>query len=173
MTSLRFKVLAMCIAVTVSVAVAPTFAAAPEPTLTSIATTTTTTTTTTTVPETPDARCPMWWATATTEGFTPELLPTLDRVLYRESRCDPTQLNAADPNGGSLGLTQVNRFWCLPSKYYPNGYLQTVGVLSDCDELYDPATNLRAAFALVSYSLSEGLEPWAQWWWVADATKND
>jgi hypothetical protein len=126
----------------------------------------TTTTTTTTVHVSPDAQCPMWWSLALSVGFTDEQMPTLDRIMYRESRCDPTQLNATDPNGGSISLTQINRFWCLPSRYYPSGYLQSVGVLDTCDDLYEPEINLRAALALVEYSESVGLSSWHQWAWL-------
>jgi hypothetical protein len=108
----------------------------------------------------------MWWSLALSVGFTDEQMPTLDRIMYRESRCDPTQLNATDPNGGSISLTQINRFWCLPSRYYPSGYLQTVGVLDTCDDLYEPEINLRAALALVAYSESVGLSSWHQWAWL-------
>jgi hypothetical protein len=125
-----------------------------------------TTTTTTTVHVSPDAQCPMWWSLALSVGFTAEQMPTLDRIMYRESRCDPTQLNAADPNGGSISLTQINMFWCLPSRYYPSGYLQSVGVLNTCDDLYEPEINLRAALALVAYSESVGLSSWHQWAWL-------
>jgi hypothetical protein len=136
-------------------------------------TTSTSTTSTTVVPAPPDARCPQWWATARAVGFDDTLLPILDRVINRESRCDPTQLNAKDPNGGSIGLTQINRFWCLPSKYYPNGYLQTMGVLTSCDQLFDPTINLRAALELVAYSRSVGLCAWKQWAWVETPCQND
>jgi hypothetical protein len=108
----------------------------------------------------------MWWSLARVVGFTDEQMPTLDRILFRESRCDETQLNSSDPNGGSVGLTQVNRFWCLPSRYYPDGYLQTMGVLTKCDDLYTPAINLRAALALVAYSRSVDLSDWHQWAWL-------
>lgn len=136
-------------------------------------TTSTSTTSTTVVHLPPDARCPQWWATARAVGFDDTLLPTLDRVINRESRCDPTQLNAQDPNGGSVGLTQINRFWCLPSKYYPNGYLQTMQILSTCDQLYEPLINLRAALELVAYSRSVGLCAWEQWAWVETPCQND
>jgi hypothetical protein len=125
-----------------------------------------TTTTTTTVHVSPDAQCPMWWSLALSVGFTAEQMPTLDRIIYRESRCDATQLNASDPNGGSISLTQINMFWCLPSRYYPSGYLQSVGVLNTCDDLYEPEINLRAALALVAYSESVGLSSWHQWAWL-------
>jgi hypothetical protein len=93
------------------------------------------------------------------------MLPALDKVLYVESRCDAAQHNATDPNGGSHGLTQINGFWCLPSRYYPLGYLQTHDVLTECADLYDPGTNLRAAYALVVYSVEAGVCAWHQWAW--------
>ena len=169
MTSRRLRLLAGITISLAAIAVTPTFADAPDQpqTVSTIAnTTTTSTTTTSTVPVSPDARCPMWWSLALSVGFTPEQMPTLDRIVHRESRCDETQLNASDPNGGSVGLTQVNRFWCLPSRYYPDGYLQTMGVLTDCDDLYTPEINLRAALALVEYSRSVGLSDWYQWAWL-------
>lgn len=141
-------------------------APASAPTATTAPPTTTAPSPTSTAPPAVMTRCPQWQAAALAAGFTLAHLPTLDRVIHRESRCDPTQLNAADPNGGSVGLTQINRFWCLPSRYYPDGYLQTVGALDDCAQLFDPAVNLSAALALVDYSRAAGLCGWSQWWWV-------
>jgi hypothetical protein len=135
-------------------------------TTTSTIANTTSTTMSSTVPIPPAARCPMWWSLAAAEGFTNDEMGTLDRIMFRESRCDPLQTNLHDPNTGSFGLTQINGFWCLPSRYYPNGYLQTVGVLSSCSDLYEPQTNLRAAFALVEYSRSVGIDQWSQWAWL-------
>lgn len=139
-----------------------TGARAPQPqTVSTIATTTTTittTTTTTTLPAHIYPECAGYLALATTLGWAAEHLPMLEVVMWRESRCQPHQLNALDPNGGSIGLTQVNRFWCLPSRYYPLGYLQTYGVLSTCEQLYEPAFNLVAALKIFDYS-----NGWAQW----------
>ena len=135
------------------------------PVTTSTVLTTTTTTTTTSIPH--DARCGQWWSLAREVGFTDSMLPTLDRIMYRESRCGlGSMYNAADPNGGSHGLTQVNGFWCQPSRYYPLGYLQTHGVLTSCADLYDPEIALRASLVLVQYSRSVGLCGWAQWAWL-------
>lgn len=108
----------------------------------------------------------MWWSLALSIGFTAEQMPILDRIMFVESRCDPMQVNETDPNGGSLSLTQINRFWCLPSRYYPDGYLQHIGVLTTCDDLFVPEINLRAALALVEYSRSVGLSDWYQWAWL-------
>jgi hypothetical protein len=155
----------------VIVAITPADADAPLAPASATTSTTTPTTTnapspTSTAPPAVMTRCPQWQAAALAAGFAPDHLPTLDHVIHRESRCDPTQLNAADPNGGSVGLTQINRFWCLPSRYYPDGYLQTVGVLDDCAQLFNPAVNLSAALALVDYSRAAGLCEWSQWAWV-------
>ena len=136
-------------------------------------TTSSSTTSTTVVLAPPDALCPQWWSTARAVGFDDTLLPTLDRIMYRESRCDTSQLNADDPNGGSVGLTQINRFWCLPSNYYPDGYLQTMGVLTSCDQLFDPTINLRAALELVAYSRSVGYCEWKQWAWLETPCQHD
>lgn len=174
MNRLRASVIATIVCVVALVAVSPSQSAAPPPipsTTIAAPVETTSTTTTTTMPIPPAARCSMWWSLAVDQGFTPEMLPTLDRVLYRESRCDPSQHNPTDPNGGSHGLAQVNGYWCLPSRWYPLGYLQTVGVLTTCVDLYEPAVNLRAALALVEYSRSVNLSDWSQWAWLDDAAQ--
>lgn len=164
------KIVAACIILATSwIAATPSASKAPEPSLATVVEVTTTTTTSTTTPASPlDAACGQWWSLARDVGFTSDEMSTLDRILYRESRCDTTQHNRTDPNGGSHGLTQINGFWCQPSRYYPLGYLQTVGVLRDCADLYDPVTNLRAAHALVAYSRSVGLCSWSQWAWLED-----
>lgn len=127
-------------------------------TTTSTTTTVAATTTTTTLPPHVHPECAEWLALALSLGWDTDNLAMLERVMWKESRCQPHQLNASDPNGGSLGLTQVNKFWCLPSRYYPNGYLQTYGVLNTCEDLYVPQTNLLAALAIFEYA-----EGWSQW----------
>lgn len=160
---------AICIAATVLlIAPRPSASIAPPPAVQQAVTPTTAATTTTTpvAPLPLDARCGKWWSLARQIGFTESMMPTLDRVIYRESRCDPSQHNPTDPNGGSHGLTQVNGFWCLPSRYYPLGYLQTIGVLDSCADLYKPRVSLRATMALINYSRGVGLCTWSQWAWL-------
>ena len=150
---------------------------APTPPTTS---TSTTVVTTTTVEPTPTTtansngrdsahnRCGQWWGLAQDIGWEAKDMPTLDYIMWRESRCDPTQHNTTLNADGStdIGLTQINdRSWCLPTRWYPEGYLQTVGVLTKvgCTELFDPAINLKAAKALYDYSKENngnGFEPW-------------
>lgn len=120
--------------------------------------------TTTLVRTSPDAHCSQWWQLATESGWDTEDLARLDLLLWRESRCDPSQHNPADPNGGSYGLMQINGFWCLPSRYYPAGYLQTLGILQTCTDLYEPSVAFTAGLAIYSYSVEEngcGWKPWA------------
>jgi hypothetical protein len=129
-----------------------------------------TTTTTSTVAVAADARCPQWWDTAVAAGWEQEQLSDLDGVLWRESRCDEKQTNTSDPNivdgvKGSVGLAQVNVFWVQATKWYPNGYLQTVSVVSGAHDLYDPFLNLRAAKAIFDYDRGEGRCGWSAWAW--------
>ena len=128
----------------------------------------TTSTTTTTLPTPVDALCPQWWPLAVETGWTLDLLPTLDYVMWRESRCDPTQHNTELNADGStdIGLTQINdRSWCLGTKWYPKGYLQTIGVLSTvgCEQLFDPYLNLLAAKAIYDYALETNGNGWQPW----------
>lgn len=99
-----------------------------------------TTTTTTTLPA-GDWDCPQWIALAIEAGFTTDELPTVERLLNRESGCRPDAYNPDDPNGGSRGLMQINGVWC-------DWFLQSLNIVTTCDDLYDPLTNLRAAKAI-------------------------
>ena len=78
----------------------------------------------------------------------------------RESRCQPDAFNPKDPNGGSYGVMQVNGFWAQKTTAYPKGYLQTMGVLTHVDELFNRETNLRAALAIYRYS--NGWRAWGK-----------
>ena len=105
----------------------------------------------------PDWRCDEWIPLAREVGWPEELLPKLSYVMYRETRCRPDQHNPDDPMGGSNGLTQINQFWCKPTRYWPDGWLQTNGVLDHCDDLYDPRVSLEASLAIYRNS---GWSPW-------------
>jgi hypothetical protein len=123
----------------------------------------------TTTPEPPaEARCPQWWGLARDAGWTDDLLPTLDFVMWRESRCLTSAHNTTLNTDGSadLGLTQINdRSWCEPTRWYPNGYLQTIGVLSTvgCEQLFDPYLNLLSAKAIHDYALQHNGNGWQPW----------
>lgn len=106
-------------------------------------------------------KCPQYETTILSVGFTRQELPTLDAIIYRESRCLSYVVNRTlnKDKSHDYGLTQINgRSWCEPTRYYPNGYLQTLGILYECNELLNPVTNLEAAFALYTYA--KGFGPW-------------
>ena len=124
---------------------------------------------TTTVPPPPaDAHCPEWWATAREAGWTDDLLPTLDYVMWRESRCLTSAHNTPLNKDGSadIGLTQINdRSWCEPTRWYSLGYLRTIGALSTvgCEQLFDPYLNLVSAKAIYDYALEHNGNGWQPW----------
>lgn len=106
-------------------------------------------------------KCPQYETTILSVGFTWQELPTLDAIIYRESRCLSYVVNRTlnKDKSHDYGLTQINgRSWCEPTRYYPDGYLQTLGILDECDDLLNPVTNLEAAFALFTYA--KGFGPW-------------
>lgn len=143
--------------------VAPT--TAPPTTTTSTTTTTTTSTTTTTTSTTVpdiDAPCPEWHPTAIEAGWDTDHLERLGYIIWRESRCQPDAFNGDDPNGGSVGLVQINQYWCKQNRYNPDGWLQAQGVLGHCDDLHDPLTNLTAALAIYGYAEGRGCG-WSPW----------
>ena len=106
----------------------------------------------------PDA-CQTVFDMARHVGWAEQELTQLVAIAYRESRCNPAAFNPTDPNGGSAGVMQINYFWCKPSSYYTNGYLQAHGLISTCDDLFDLEDNLRSALAIFKYS--NGWRAWS------------
>lgn len=109
-------------------------------------------------------RCGEYYTLALQAGWPASQWPTLSKVMYRESRCNTTSFNRSDPNGGSRGLIQINGYWCRKNKYNPNGWLQQKSILSTCNDLFDPMTNLKAGWAMWQYSQDRngcGWRPWA------------
>jgi hypothetical protein len=92
-------------------------------------------------------------------GWPEHELTQLVAIAYRESRCQAKAFNPRDPNGGSAGAMQINYFWCKPSRYYANGYLQAYGLIRNCDDLFDLEDNLRSALAIYRYS--NGWRAWS------------
>jgi len=117
-------------------------------------------TTLTTQPRAPKTLCEQVFDTAKAIGWPTDQLGMVVAVAMRESRCQPDAFNANDTVGQSYGTMQVNDFWCLPSRYWPNGYLQAHGILSTCADLFDRETNLRAALNIYRYS--DGWRAWGK-----------
>ena len=117
------------------------------------------TTTVQTTPITQPDACGAVFNMARHVGWPEHELTQLVAIAYRESRCQPDAFNPTDPNGGSAGVMQINYFWCKPSRYYANGYLQAYGLIRDCDDLFDLENNLRSALAIYRYS--NGWRAWS------------
>jgi len=95
-------------------------------------------------------------------GWPKKELDTLVKIANRESRCMPKAHNKTGNVDGSqdYGLMQINDWsWCKPNKYYAKGYLQQLGIIQTCEDLFNPILNLTAAYALFEYSDNT----WAQW----------
>ena len=116
-------------------------------------------TTVVTTPITQPDACQTVFDMARHVGWPEHELTQLIAVAYRESRCNPDAFNPTDPNGGSAGVMQINYFWCKPSSYYANGYLQAYGLLRTCNDLFDLEDNLRSALAIYRYS--NGWRAWS------------
>lgn len=77
----------------------------------------------------------------------------LKRIMWRESRCEPSAWNRKDPHGGSHGLLQINGSNV--------GWAVRNGWIASRDDLYDPRQNLRV-----------GLELWRLYGWRPWGTKS-
>ena len=100
-------------------------------------------------------RCPMWIETARRVGWPEHALPTLDRVMWRESRCRTDVENLYDPWGGSVGLLQVNRGWVR--------WLREGGVIDHSSDLFSGQRNLAAGLAIYRYACDRHGECWIAW----------
>lgn len=102
-------------------------------------------------------------------GWPADQLAYATEIAWRESRCYPWVLNELDPNGGSIGLFQINQFWCLPNRYTKIGWLQEQGVIDSCDDLYNATLNIRAALAIYNYGVEKHGKGWGPWSSAKDA----
>ena len=103
------------------------------------------------------------------EGWPADQWAYATEIARRESRCQPWQLNELDPMGGSIGLFQINQFWCLPNKWTKIGWLQEQGVIDSCDDLYNATLNIRAALAIYNYGVEKHGKGWGPWASAKDA----
>ena len=102
-----------------------------------------------------DAQCPQWWGLALSVGWRADDMRSLDVVLHRESRCDPSVWNEKDPMGGSRGLAQVNGSWTR--------WLREKGVLDVKEDLFEPRVNLIAALEIYRYGVDRYGFGWGPW----------
>lgn len=107
------------------------------------------------------ANCKKYEKLAIEVGFARGDLPELFRLAHRESRCVPSAVGVNKRKDGSvwsrdMGLLQVNNYSWIT-------YLRNLGIAQTSEDLLNPLTNLRAALALVKYSVEMRLPKWHQW----------
>lgn len=96
------------------------------------------------------AKCPEWWGTASQMGWPADLLPILDEVMWRESRCQPDATNGADH-----GLVQVN--WSTWRTLVQQWKFEK-------PDLYVPAVNLFIGLLIYQAAEASGYRcPWSPW----------
>jgi len=105
------------------------------------------------------AKCEQWFGHALAMGWEIDDLPVLDEVMWRESRCDPTQVS----DTGDHGLTQVNwRTWA--PLVLELGYTK--------EDLQHPAVNLLIARQIYEDADRRGWCPWKPWYMSGTYTCN-
>ena len=110
------------------------------------------------IPEPPipaEARHPEWWGLAREVGWEEDQMLTLDYVIHRESRGQTGAFNKSDPNGGSVCLLQINKFWVK--------YLRQHNVIRRAEDLYDPRTCLTAGLTIYRYGIERHNWGWGPW----------
>ena len=92
----------------------------------------------------PSGQCSQWYGTAIGVGFTDAEWPTLDAILWQESRCDPSAYNPTEHFGGhASGLAQI--IWPTWAGECGSG------------DIFDPWFNLECALYLKTHY------GWSQW----------
>ena len=150
----------------VSTSIVPVTHEAPTTTAPAPSTTVPQTTTTTEPPLVLDftPKCPELLELAHRVGWPYDQLPKLDRILFRESRCQAQAHNTDDPTKcGSRGVLQLNGSWVLPNRWWPIGFLPHYGLADTCDDLFDVDTNLRSGLLIYFYSLEKHGDGWVPW----------
>ena len=99
-------------------------------------------------------KCTEWWSTALAMGWPEELLPTLGKIMWAESRCQP---DAHNRSSDDIGVTQIN--WD-----YHQRRVQGLGYSRN--DLFVPAVNLMIAYDIYQDALRS--TPGCGWWpWKA------
>lgn len=100
----------------------------------------------------PDTKCQEWLPLAVEMGWPneTEVLQTLGRVMWKESRCSPLAVNESS---GDYGLTQINQLH--------SSWLAEMGWT--LDDMAVPSSNLRFAYLLWNSREEQGKCGWQPW----------
>lgn len=116
-----------------------------------------------------DAKCGQWWQLMHDLGWLRKDIVKGDAIMWRESRCDTSQINPKDPttigkHKGSFGLYQINLYWIQKTRWYPQGFLQTKmqRELVPTD-LLNPEINIAAALEIIRQNRADGGCGWSAW----------
>ena len=95
-------------------------------------------------------KCGVWFPLAISQGWpdNPVILKTLDRIMWRESRCTP--LADSGPDHGLMQINQIHTKW-----------LNDLGWTFE--DMKDPTANLRFAWLLYSGREANGQCGWTPW----------
>ena len=103
-------------------------------------------------------KCGVWFPLAIAQGWpdNPVVLKTLDRAMWRESRCQADACSQSDSGlkCRDAGLLQINQLH--------TDYLDDLG-WSFPDDMLNPANNLRFAWLLYSGREAKGQCGWQPW----------
>jgi len=115
------------------------------------------------------AKCGQWWQTMDDAGWSNADIVKGDAIMFRESRCDSSQINSADPttigkHKGSFGLYQINLYWIKQTRWYPQGFLQTKLERNLVPtDLLIPEVNIAAALQIIKQNRADGGCGWSAW----------
>ena len=95
-------------------------------------------------------KCGVWMPLAISQGWpdNPIILKTLDRIMWRESRCTPDA--DSGPDHGLMQINQIHTKWIEQLGWTHEG-------------MKDPAANLRFAWLLYSGREENGRCGWTPW----------
>ena len=95
-------------------------------------------------------KCGVWFPLAINQGWpdNPIILKTLDRIMWRESRCTP--LADSGPDHGLMQINSIHTKW-----------LDDLGWTHE--DMKDPTANLRFAWLLYSGRETNGQCGWTPW----------
>ena len=105
-----------------------------------------------------DLPCAQWFSTAVDAGWPNDVktLKTLSKIMWRESRCEPTACSTSDSGRQcrDYGLIQGN--WSAHHVWW-----EQMGLTPD--DMFDPYTNLNWAWLLYSGREAKGQCGWQPW----------
>ena len=95
-------------------------------------------------------KCGVWFPLAIAQGWPddPVILKTLDRVMWRESRCTPDA--DSGPDHGLMQINQIHTKWLNDLNWTH-------------EDMKDPTANLRFAWLLYSGREANGQCGWTPW----------